>query len=167
VILRSDEIRKQLSGVEALTRLGADGYTAEMTGRVYDTLLDRARRVLETGHAAIADAVFTDPAHRDRMRAVASANHRPFLGVWLEADASALRQRVESRGPDASDADTGVVEQQLALSPGPIDWHRIDARQPQSSVLRLVRDCVDQEVANPADETSGPPSGERSGPSAA
>ena len=43
VVLRSDEIRKRLCGVQPLQRLGPEGYTPEVSGRVYATVADRAQ----------------------------------------------------------------------------------------------------------------------------
>jgi hypothetical protein len=37
VVIRSDETRKQLCGVDPLQRLGPEGYTAEMSRQVYET----------------------------------------------------------------------------------------------------------------------------------
>ncbi len=147
VVLRSDELRKELAGVDPLTRLDPGGYTPAMTARVYDTLTERARLVLEAGHAAIADAVFARPSDRSRIEEVAATTHRPFTGLWLAAEAGDLHRRVEARGRDASDADATVLEQQLAAPTGPIDWHLIDARQHRSSVLHQAREHLDQPVS--------------------
>jgi hypothetical protein len=57
VVIRSDEVRKQLAGVDPLVRLGADGYTAEMSLRVYAALAGRAVEVVRAGYTAIVDAV--------------------------------------------------------------------------------------------------------------
>jgi predicted kinase len=144
VVIRSDEIRKGLAGVDALTRLGPDGYTPAMTARVYDTMARRARLVVETGHAVIADAVFARPADRARIEEVAHAAGCGFSGLWLTAEPDDLRRRLQARGPDASDADVGVLEQQLAAPTGSIDWHLIDARQHQSAVLHEARERLER-----------------------
>jgi hypothetical protein len=41
IVLRSDEIRKQICGVPSLTRLSPEAYTNEITNRVYETLTER------------------------------------------------------------------------------------------------------------------------------
>ena len=43
VVIRSDVIRKRLSGVSPLDRLGPEGYSSEMSERVYATVAERAR----------------------------------------------------------------------------------------------------------------------------
>ena len=64
-----------------------------------------------TGHGAAAEAL---AAHAGV----------PFEGVWLHAEPDTLRSRVAGRQGDASDADLGVLESQLALDPGEIGWTR-------------------------------------------
>jgi len=149
VVVRSDEIRKELAGVDALTRLGPEGYTPAMTARVYETVMERARLVLDAGHAAIVDAVFARPSDRARVAEVAAATGHPFAGLWLAAEPSDLRRRVETRGPDASDADVSVLDQQLNMPASPIDWHVIDARQPPSAVLHKAREHFEPGAAAP------------------
>lgn len=49
----SDEIRKQLRGVEPLERLGSDDYAADVNRRVYAAITSRAAHVVASGHAAM------------------------------------------------------------------------------------------------------------------
>jgi hypothetical protein len=135
VVIRSDEVRKELSGVDALVRLGADAYTAERSRRVYATVNERADTIVRSGHAAIADAVFSREADREAIERTAAAAGVPFVGFWLDAPRSVLVTRVEGRGLDASDADAGVVDHQLREETGPIRWHRIDASADAAAVL--------------------------------
>ena len=53
----SDEIRKRLGGVSPLQRLGPDGYSQQMSERVYATAVNHARAAIREGHSAIVDAV--------------------------------------------------------------------------------------------------------------
>ena len=126
VVLRSDELRKRLCGVQELTRLGPEGYTPEMSQRVYATMAAQAADVLRAGHAAIADAVYARAEDRTAIEQVAARASVPFIGFWLDARSSTLIDRVERRMEDASDADASVVGMQLAESTGPIAWIRID-----------------------------------------
>ncbi len=114
VVIRSDEIRKKLCGVKPLDRLGPEGYTDEMSRRVYATLMEQADKVVRGGYAAIADAVFAESADRDAVEHVAVAAGVPFAGLWLEAPEPVLISRVAGRGPDVSDAGLDVVRRQLA-----------------------------------------------------
>jgi predicted kinase len=136
VVLRSDEIRKQLCGVEPLQRLGPEAYSAEMAERVYAELADRATAILRAGHGVIADAVYARPAQRAAIERAAAHAGAPFLGVWLEAPESLLIGRVRGRTQDASDAGVEVARAQLASDPGPITWRRVDAGLDADTVAR-------------------------------
>jgi uncharacterized protein len=146
VVIRSDETRKQLCGVDPFQRLGPEGYTAEVTRRVYAMIAQRAAQVMAGGHAAIVDAVYARPADRDAIERVASAAHVPFVGVWLEAPDAVLIARSEQRDLDASDADAAVVRGQLARATGAITWHRIDASRARDDVLRAAADMLRQRL---------------------
>ena len=138
VVIRSDEIRKQLCGVQPLDRLGPTGYTAEMSRRVYATMMAQAEKVVRGGYTAIADAVFADAIDREAISRVARTAAAPFVGLWLDAPERLLLERVENRGPDASDAGTDVVRRQLARQPEDVLWHRVDASRSCQQVGEAV-----------------------------
>jgi aminoglycoside phosphotransferase family enzyme/predicted kinase len=135
VVLRSDEIRKSLCGVQALTRLGTAGYTPEMSRRVYGALADRAARILRHGHSVVIDAVFLDSSDRQAIEGLARALGVTFAGIWLEAPAEVLVRRVANRQGDPSDADADVVRGQLQRDPGPIEWPRVLAEGETDAVV--------------------------------
>lgn len=142
VVLRSDEIRKTLCGVEPLDRLGPEGYTPEVSQRVYATLMAQADTVVRGGYTAIADAVFGRAADRHAIQRVAVAAGVPFTGLWLEAPESVLRSRVEERGPDASDAGVDEIRRQLATPLEALRWHRLDASGSRQHVCDQVGKLV-------------------------
>ena len=135
VALRSDAIRKRIVGVPILERLGPEGYTSDVSRRVYETLASEARRVLDQGHSVIVDAVYASTEDRVAIARVAQEAGVPFMGLWLDAPEHVLVARVSKRTHDASDADAGVVRRQLAASPQDVTWHRIDASWPPGAVL--------------------------------
>lgn len=143
VVLRSDEIRKELCGVAVLTRVGPAGYAAGVTQHVYATLGERAAQVLERRHSAIVDAVFARAADRDAVERVARAANVPFVGLWLDAPESVMADRVRQRGPDVSDADATVIRQQLAQDIGRVTWQRIDAAAPAEDVQRVATSILE------------------------
>lgn len=127
LVLRSDEIRKSLSGVAPTDRLDPGSYTPEMSAKVYSALRDRAGVALRAGHTVIADAVWASAAEREAIEQVATTLGIPFAGLWLDAPADVLITRVANRGADASDADAAVVRRQLAQELGPLSWRRLSA----------------------------------------
>jgi hypothetical protein len=147
VVVRSDDVRKRLFGVEPLVRLGPERYTSEVSRRVYRTITDLARTVVAGGHAAIVDAVFARPADREAIEQAAAAAGVPFLGLWLDAPESVLVARSERRCLDPSDA--AVVRGQLAQGTGPIRWHRIEASSSGEKVLQQATAVVDDRPKQP------------------
>jgi aminoglycoside phosphotransferase family enzyme/predicted kinase len=127
VVLRTDEIRKRLAGARPSDRLSPGAYRPQMNARVYGEMLDIARRTLRAGRAVTLDAVFLRAEEREAAEALASELRLPFQGVWLEGRPDELRQRLDARTGDASDADASVLEFQLAQDPGEVTWRRLDA----------------------------------------
>jgi aminoglycoside phosphotransferase family enzyme/predicted kinase len=144
VVLRSDEIRKQLCGVAQLERLGPEGYTADMSARVYATLIDRARRTIGSGHSAIADAVYARAVDREGIERVAADVGVPFIGIWLEAPETTLIERATHRVSDPSDADAVVIRQQRTHDLGAMRWQRVDASRSIEDVLNDARRAATQ-----------------------
>ena len=144
VVVRSDEIRKRLFGVDPLVRLGTDGYTAEVSRRVYATVMDRSAAIARAGCVAIADAVFARQADRRAIEHAVRVAGVPFVGLWLEAPEPVLLARTAERRLDASDADAAVIRSQLAQDTGPITWQRLDASRDLEIVVRHARAAVEQ-----------------------
>lgn len=127
VILRSDEIRKRLWGVGPLDRLPPEAYDPEVSPRVYGQMFDEAAACLSAGRAVILDAVFMKPEERAAAADVARRAGLPFEGLWLEAPAGLLHDRIAARAGDASDADGAVLDAQLTRDLGEMTWRRVDS----------------------------------------
>lgn len=126
VVIRSDVIRKTLLGVSPATRLGSEGYTTEVTSRVYREMAERASVALAAGHSVIADAVYANPEHRRAIAAAAGQAEVPFMGLWIDAPQELLAERLRQRLGDASDATADVLDHQLRAGVGAVDWCRLD-----------------------------------------
>jgi aminoglycoside phosphotransferase family enzyme/predicted kinase len=146
VVIRSDEVRKQLCGVPPLAPLGAEGYTSDVSRRVYATLVDRAGMIVRGGRSAIVDAVFARPSDREAIAQVAALAAVPFAGLWLDAPESALVERAERRQHDASDANVDVIRMQVAQDTGLIPWHRLDASLNAEAVLQQAVSILETHV---------------------
>ena len=141
-VVRSDVVRKRLSGVDLLAPLGPEGYSAAMTERTYRTMFEEAQTALEAGYAVIADAVFARPGQRRAVAAISARTRVPFHGLWLEAPLEARERRVTVRRRNVSDADAGLVRAQAAYDMGEIDWDRIDSSGPREETLGKGRALI-------------------------
>jgi predicted kinase len=118
--VRSDVERKRLFGLAAQARPVGDEaealYGRAATIRTYARLQELATLLLAGGLHTIADAAFLHRSERDAMRAVAAAAGARLTLIECTAPLDVLRERVRRRSVDnrdASDADLGVLEQQL------------------------------------------------------
>ncbi len=139
LVLRTDEIRKQLAGLGADERLPPSAYTPEHHAAVYAEMQARAAASLTAGRSCILDAVHGQAAERAQARLLAGRYGAAFTGVWLDAPRERLLERVAARRGDPSDAGGEVVRRQLAAGFGDIDWPRVDSDQPLDRVVRTVR----------------------------
>ena len=112
VQLRSDAIRKHLGGV-ALEQAGdAALYSPEMTQKTYDRLLSLGLLLTSQGYRVILDAKYDRTALRQPAIAQAQAAHIPLKILHCTAPLEVLRDRVQARRGDVSDATTEVLNQQ-------------------------------------------------------
>ncbi len=140
VLLRSDVIRKQLAGVDALTRLPASAYTRESSDHVYGEMFERARKVIAQGQSAILDAAFLRETERDTAAAIAGKASVAFHGIFLTATPEVRVQRIGRRRADASDATADVARGQEDIDIGRMEWTLIDASGTSDQTLaRAVR----------------------------
>jgi len=111
--LRSDVERKRLAGLGALADSRAEGlnlYDAAATARTYEHLLATAATALRAGYPVILDAAFLRRDERARAQALATRLGVPFAIVDCRAPLAVLRERLQARRGNASEADTGVLE---------------------------------------------------------
>ena len=127
VVLRTDEIRKRLLGVAPDARLPDSVYSPAFYADVYDTLFGDARALLAAGRAVVLDATFIQPELRARPEVLAAEAGVPFRGVWLDAPAEVLADRIAHRTGDASDATVATLKMQLERDVGEVAWIKVDA----------------------------------------
>jgi len=138
-VLRSDVTRKRLFGMPPEERLPPEAYAAEVGERVYGELRRLAAMALRAGCCTIIDAVALRPEERRAFADVAREVGVPFTGIWLEASAMTLVARVAARRNDASDATPDILERQLRLDAGPLDWRQISTAQTIGDTVAAVQ----------------------------
>ncbi len=144
--LRTDLERKRMAGVGEFDHLPADEYTAQSSAITYARVLERARLALTAGHSVIVDAVSARPDERRALAELAAGSGVRFHGLWLDALPDNLKSRVSARVRDASDATAEVVEQQLQIDVGHIDWVRVPADGSPATVLASAWRALDLPV---------------------
>ncbi len=127
VHLRSDLERKALFGVAETCRLGASHYSQEANKQVYARLSKKAELLLKAGRTVILDAVNLTRHDRQAAEQIAERHGAKFQGLWLTAPSAELHRRVDARTADASDANSQVVDAQIAQDTGVVSWTAIDA----------------------------------------
>ena len=142
IVVRSDVLRKQLSDTAFDETLSPPGYGQQATKRVYDRLDELTGGLLDGGWPVVSDAVFAIVAERQAIQAVADRRSLPFTGIWLDAPAGKMVERVTQRRCDASDADAAVVRRQADYDVGSITWRRIDASGTPDETLARSRDVL-------------------------
>ena len=142
-VYRNDVLRKRIAGLPPETRLPRSSYSEQAAELVYDTSDRMAAAGLSQGQSVIIDAVFAQQHQRINIEAVAKKVGVGFSGLWLEASGETRLSRVESRGVDASDADTAVAQAQADLAIGDLGcWHRIAANCPLKEVVTKARHAL-------------------------
>jgi len=120
VILRSDEIRKKMTGLRkekhAYRSFGEGIYTPELTRRVYCFILEKAIEHAKNGKKVIVDATYLKANQRkDFHEACIAGGLNPFF-IHCFAREVVLKERIRNRmetGTDVSDADINILEHQL------------------------------------------------------
>ncbi|MCW5730804.1 MAG: AAA family ATPase [Alphaproteobacteria bacterium] len=135
-LLRSDELRKAMLGLELNRPAPPDAYGTATGEAVYAELRRRAGQALAAGRAVMVDAVHARPNERAALAQVAAERGLRFDGFWLEAAPAVMEKRIAARRGDASDATVAILRRQLTLDPGRIDWTRLAAGADTEELVR-------------------------------
>ena len=111
--LRSDVERKRLFGLNMLADSRASGldlYRPETTADTYAELFRLARGALQAGWPVILDAAFLHRTERSQALALAGALGVPFSIIDCQASPQVLRERLQARRGDASEATIEVID---------------------------------------------------------
>jgi aminoglycoside phosphotransferase family enzyme/predicted kinase len=131
-IVRSDETRKQLAGLDehesARTGFHEGIYSPEWTDRTYAECLRQTERLLSEGNRVVVDATFATELHRRQFLDAAQCWGVTGLCLMCECDVETVRDRLLHRHGDASDADWNIYREAAAR------WEI-----PSPATLRAVR----------------------------
>jgi aminoglycoside phosphotransferase family enzyme/predicted kinase len=111
--IRSDAVRKHLGGISLYEKGGEKLYTPAMTEQTYRHLLNLGIRLAAQGYAVILDAKYDQQIFRITALEQAQVNHLPFHIFYCTAPLEVLRDRLQRRKGDITDAGVDLLEQQL------------------------------------------------------
>lgn len=155
-VLRSDEVRKELAGIEPHVPAGAgfgEGvYSAEHTASTYRELLARAGGGLELGETVVLDASWTSGRERAHARALADATFSDLVELECRTSAEVATRRIAERarrGGDPSDADAAIAAAMATIAdPWPAAIP-IETTAPPAEALRAALAVVGPDAAQP------------------
>jgi aminoglycoside phosphotransferase family enzyme/predicted kinase len=110
--IRSDAVRKHLGGVALDAAGDASLYSPDMTQKTYDRLLDLGIKLASQGYTVILDAKYDRQAVRSQVIEQVQAHGIPLEILHCTAPDDVLRDRVQQRQGDISDATTDVLANQ-------------------------------------------------------
>ncbi len=146
VLLRSDEVRKDLAGCSHHTRAAAgfeEGiYTPAATAATYEELLARAGRALALGESVVLDASFGGRRWRDTAACVAEETSSIFDALRCVAPVEVATRRLAARalvGTDPSDATPDVAAAMAAVAEPWPDATEIDTSVERGHALAAAR----------------------------
>lgn len=150
-VLRSDEVRKELSGIPvdqaAPAPFGAGLYASGTTDATYQALLDRAGAALAMGETVVLDASWSSRRWRERASAVAAGARADLVALRCEVAPAVAAARVVKRaaaGPQPSDATPAIAAGMAATADPWPEAATIDTTPDPSRVLAGALRVVEQ-----------------------
>ena len=151
MVLRSDEIRKELAGLPvdrpAPAPFGEGLYSTERTEQTYAEMLVRARTLVMLGEPVVLDASWMSRRHRVLARAMARSVHAPLVELECVAPVELAAKRTlerAARGSDPSDANPAIVRALQAHREAWPEATPVDATQAPAAIRRHVAAALAQ-----------------------
>jgi uncharacterized protein len=112
--LRSDAVRKHLGGVPLLAKGDDSLYTAEMTAKTYQLVLELGAKLALQGFTVVLDAKYDRVLLRVAVHDLAKTRGIPFQIVHCTAPEQVLRERLIHRIGNIADATVDLLASQQA-----------------------------------------------------
>jgi predicted kinase len=123
ILIRSDIVRKRMYDEQdpenEQNDEKLDVYSAAARGRVYERLLASTKLIVDAGYPVIVDATFLEHEQRRLFKDLAEDCGVGFKILDVQASRTVLESRIMARqqsGSDASEADTDVLNNQIAAA---------------------------------------------------
>jgi aminoglycoside phosphotransferase family enzyme/predicted kinase len=151
-VLRSDELRKGLAGLDPLTpspaAYGEGIYAPATSDATYAELLRRASRLLARGETVLLDASFSTARRREDAAALAGESWADLIELCCELPADVASARLRRRIAeecDASDATPDLAAKMATTFDAWPSATRLSTLPPLDEILPVALGCVDAE----------------------
>lgn len=125
-VLRSDVVRKELSGMKptdsAEAPFGSGLYGPEVTSATYAEMLRSARGLLANGHSVVLDATWNSRSLREAAGLIAAEAHAELVELRCAAPLEVAASRIEARSANSADPSDATVEVAAALADESDPW---------------------------------------------
>ncbi len=112
--LRSDAVRKHLAGISLKEKGDNSIYSADMTEKTYNRLLELGKLLTKQGFTVILDAKYDRINLRQPVLNFAKENNLDLEILYCDAPLEILSDRLTKRSGDISDATPNLLQQQKA-----------------------------------------------------
>ncbi|MEA5509497.1 AAA family ATPase [Crocosphaera sp. UHCC 0190] len=112
ILIRSDALRKHLTGIPLNQTGGDDIYTQEMNEKTYNRLIELGQILAQHGFSVILDAKFDRHIWRELVINWSKNNQIPLTILYCDAPREVLIDRLCKRTDDISDATPNLLEEQ-------------------------------------------------------
>ncbi|HIC97857.1 MAG TPA: hypothetical protein EYP11_05625 [Aquificaceae bacterium] len=141
--IRSDVVRKELAGLSlsesAKAPFGEGIYGEEMTRKVYEEMVRRAKDFVDRGEKVVLDATFLRKWQRDMVRSA----FPKALFILATASDEEVKKRLSAR-VDVSDADYTIYLQQKRIfePPAKEDTAEVNTEKSKKELLSFLKDLL-------------------------
>lgn len=111
--IRSDAVRKHIAGIDLYEKGSADVYTPEMTQKTYQRLGELGVMLAKQGFSVILDAKYDRLYLRENAINLAKENQLEIQIIYCNAPVEVLRERLQKRVGDITDAKVDLLASQL------------------------------------------------------
>lgn len=145
-VIRSDVVRKELAGLlptaASDAHYGSGLYTREWSDRTYAECLRQTETLLAQGQRVLVDAKFSEEQRRQQFLDVARQLALPAHVFVCQASPDVIRERLQNRTGDASDADWKIY---LAAVN---DWEPVSVQNAQvlTTIETQIADLAHQQA---------------------
>ena len=141
-VISTDDVRRELRDAGAIGGepgvLDAGLYSADNKAAVYESVLQRARRLLGDGQSVILDGTWRDPDARAQARRLAAETHSAMVELVCAATIDLAAGRIATRRPGNSQVTPQIA---VALAAQRAGWDSANVLDTSSSPENAVREA--------------------------